>query len=1220
MKFLFRIQFRICESGTYLVSTYAQSLIRIYTHFFKLILIIIVLSTSSCKNDRTVEITPPKLYPKPKIIPANPPNGYSINQVSGDSILPIILSTGDTLETGKPIPAKWKVIHHDSISIPLIKKAPEVQNLTKIVAHQNVKSAPVNPIKIHIDSDTLTKIPVDQSGKKSSSHFLINSKGDTVRTGIPIIAKKKHVQIHHPKLTPALLPRFKDNALSNIQYLDVDQGMISSFVLSTLVDNKGYIWFGTNAGLSMYDGTSFLHFTKREGISSNIIYCIYQDKKGRIWLGTNGGGVCMYNGSSFVHYTENEGLSFNDVSSIIEDRNGNMWFGTYGGGVTRYDGKYFIHFTQNEGLTNNYVWSMLEDKKGNIWFGTNGGGVTMYNGNSFVHFKQNQNLMNNPIYSIVEDNNNNIWFCTNGSGVSMYNGHTFTQFTEKDGLVQNVVLSAFVDKFGNLWFGSERGVVKYNGYAFETISTSEGLSHNYITKITQDRIGNIWICTGGGGACIYKENSFVHFDTERGLSNNSVRSIIEDKFNNIWFGTNSGGVTKYDGKLFIHYSDKDGLSWPHIWSMLEDKVGNLWFGKNGGGVSKFDGKYFTHYRMEEGLSDSHVFSILQDSRANMWFGTERGGINIFDGKHFKHLTENEGLSNNFVWDIHEDSKNNIWLATAGGGVTKYDGKTLTHFTEREGLSSNVVISIFEDTLGNLWFGTYDGGITIYNGTSFVHFTEKEGLSDNSVRSIQSDNNGRVWVSTKNGITYFEITKITNNISYKHFSNIEYHLHRIIRNDGLKGMDFYRNSNYLDDQNRMWWGSGKGLTMLDLNEFTPASHPPVVNLQQIDINDQFIDYRLIANDPEKQLIFSSVQSFFNYPLDLELPFEKNHLTFHYSAIDWSAPHKIQYSYLMEGLNSKWSQPSHETKVDYRNIPYGTYTFKVKAIGESGVWSQSFEYTFRILPPWWHTWWARSVYFILAFCTVWGIIRWRTAALKQRQMELQDEINNATKEITKQKEKIEIEKERSDNLLLNILPEKIADELKSKGNSDAQLVDHVTVLFTDFKDFSTLNEKISPSDLVSDLHNCFSAFDQICEKYNIEKIKTIGDAYMAAGGLPSPNNTHAQDVVNAAIEMANLIKQSKEAKLAAGLPYYEMRVGIHTGPVVAGIVGIRKFQYDIWGDTVNTASRMESSSEPGKINISETTYQMVKDDFKCTFRGKIQAKGKGIINMYFVESRS
>ena len=1218
MKKVFRIQLHVYEGVKYMVITVTQSLISSFANIFKLILMIIVLYTSSCTNDRKVDSTPPKLYPQPKIISANPPNGYSINPVSGDSILPIILGNGDTLQTGKPIPAKWKEIHQDSVTKPKRTKAPTLEHLTQIKAHQNITSAPLKPSRIFINEDTLTRIPVNFTGNKSTSHFLLNSKGDTVRTGVPIIAKAKHVQIHHPKLSPAFLPRFKDNALSNIQYLDVDQGMISSYVFSTLADNKGNIWFGTNAGLSKYDGTSFLHFNEKDGISSNIIYCIYQDKKGRIWLGTYGGGVCMYNGSSFTHYTENEGLTLNDVSSIIEDRNGNMWFATYGGGVTRYDGKHFVHFTQSEGLTSNNVSSMLEDKKGNIWFGTNGGGVTMYNGKSFVHFTQSQNLMSNPIYSIIEDNSGNIWFSTNGSGVSMYNGQSFTQFTEKDGLIQNVILSAFVDNNGYLWFGSERGIAKYNGHTFENITIAEGLSHNYITDITQDKRGNFWICTSGGGVSIYKEHSFVHLDTERGLSNNSVRSIIEDKHNNLWFGTNSGGVTRYDGNSFFHYTDKYGPSWPHIWSMLEDKEGNIWFGKNGGGVSKFDGTYFTHYTETQGLSEPHVFSIIQDSRGNIWFGTKRGGICVFDGLHFKHFSEKEGLSNNNIWDIHEDHIGNIWVATAGGGVTKYDGTTFTHYTEREGLSSNVVISIYEDKYGNLWFGTYDGGITIYNGRSFIHFTEKEGLSNNSVRSIQNDNKGGVWASTKNGITYFELKQKTKIISNDHLSDIEYHINRIIRNDGLKGMDFFRNSSYIDSKNRIWWGSGKGLTMLDLNSFRPALKPPVVNLQQVDINELFIDYRNIKIEPDNDLKFTSVQSFFNYPLDLELPYDKNHLTFHFSAIDWSAPHKIQYSYLMHGLNSMWSQPSQEAKVDYRNIPYGTYTFKVRAIGESGVWSKPFEYTFTILPPWWHTWWARTIYTIMAFVIFWGIIRWRTSTLKLRQRELQVEINLATSEILKQKEEIEIEKERSEILLLNILPEKIAEELKRKGNADAQLVDHVTVLFTDFKDFTALSEKISPNELVSDLHNCFSVFDKICEKHNIEKIKTIGDAYMAAGGLPSPNTTHAHDVANAAIEMANFIKQSKDAKLAAGLPYYEMRIGIHTGPVVAGIVGIRKFQYDIWGDTVNTASRMESSSEPGRINISETTYQIVKDDFKCTYRGKIQVKGKGIINMYFVES--
>ena len=226
-------------------------------------------------------------------------------------------------------------------------------------------------------------------------------------------------------------------------------------------------------------------------------------------------------------------------------------------------------------------------------------------------------------------------------------------------------------------------------------------------------------------------------------------------------------------------------------------------------------------------------------------------------------------------------------------------------------------------------------------------------------------------------------------------------------------------------------------------------------------------------------------------------------------------------------------------------------------------------------------------------------------------------NRYKYVRKTKQIIEHEKDRSDKLLLNILPEETAEELKNKGSATPKHYDMVSVLFTDFKGFTKIAEKLTPQELVEELNHCFLEFDFIIDRYNLEKIKTIGDAYMWAGGIPVSNTTNPVDIVKAALEIKQYMEHLKKVRESKGQDYWELRIGIHTGSVIAGVVGKNKFAYDIWGDAVNTASRMESSGIPGVVNISGATYDLVKDHFDCTHRGKIQAKNKGEIDMYIVD---
>jgi class 3 adenylate cyclase len=230
----------------------------------------------------------------------------------------------------------------------------------------------------------------------------------------------------------------------------------------------------------------------------------------------------------------------------------------------------------------------------------------------------------------------------------------------------------------------------------------------------------------------------------------------------------------------------------------------------------------------------------------------------------------------------------------------------------------------------------------------------------------------------------------------------------------------------------------------------------------------------------------------------------------------------------------------------------------------------------------------------------------------------EITKKKEELEIQKAEVEVQKKKSDDLLLNILPEDVAEELKQTGKAAARMHPEATVMFMDIISFTNHAESISPDKLVAALDDFFGRIDKIVWEAGIEKIKTIGDAYLCAAGLPIPDEKHAEKMVKAAFSIIESLKAFNQERMQSGELPFQFRIGIHSGPVVSGVVGTRKFAYDIWGDTVNTASRMESKSEQGKINISGTTYELIKDKFNCASRGALEAKNKGLIPMYFVES--
>ena len=368
-----------------------------------------------------------------------------------------------------------------------------------------------------------------------------------------------------------------------------------------------------------------------------------------------------------------------------------------------------------------------------------------------------------------------------------------------------------------------------------------------------------------------------------------------------------------------------------------------------------------------------------------------------------------------------------------------------------------------------------------------------------------------------------------------------------------------------------------------------------SLRQIKINGDSVIF--ISDSSDNKPDQSSKHITLNY---------RNHnITFEVQPAD-----SVYYQFYLEGFDREWSNWKHINFKEYTNIPAGKYKFKIRYINSASTGGEITLVLLRILPLWYFSRLALIFYLLTISLIIWTLYDLLNLRFARKLYMLEQIINKRTEDLI-------IEKEKTEALLANVLPKNTASEIMEKGKATKIKYNFVTVLFSDIQGFTKIAEEMNPEVLIDELDKFFFHFDSVVEKYGIEKIKTIGDAYMCAGGIPEKNRTNPVEIILAALEMKAYMTNLKETSQLEGMKYWDIRIGIHTGTVVAGVVGQKKLSYDIWGDTVNTASRMESSGEAGKINISGTTYEFVKEFFTCEYRGKMPVKYKGELEMYFVD---
>lgn len=940
-----------------------------------------------------------------------------------------------------------------------------------------------------------------------------------------------------------------------------------SSVAKIYQDSKGYIWFGTQGGLSRFDGINFKNYSIEEGLNDKTVLSIVEDSEGNLLIGTKEGINSLRNGKLYNFVLPNE-FPKNWIQTLFKDKKGNIWIGTRGGGLVKYSfGEFTYYNEENKILKSNFIFSIYQTEDENIWFGS-GNGISKYDGEKFTNYTVENNFPAFDVRSIVQDKEGNIWFGTVGDGLIQYRKGVFKKFTVNDGLTNNTIRSLENGNHDELIIGTDDGITKYSKGNFKTIQTNEGFNGKIVLSILKDNELNIWFGVYDGGAVLLISEKFAHYNSTIGLSSDIVYSILKDRNNNYWFGTASG-VSKLNGKTFSYYNSKNGLAGDEVISIIEDKNGLIWFGTNKG-ISIFDGNRFVKkYSEENGLSDNNIHAILEDAQGTIWIATNYG-INIINNNNINIITEGNGIPTNRITCFAEDNKGTIWIGTQDNGIVKYDRNRFTSFpVVNDSIQIGTVNHMMFDSKGRMWISSDNIGAIIFNEDSSLIINTQKGLSNNVCRFTVEDQFGNIWIGTNRGLNKFveKVEKVYTNKS------------------GLLANEFNNKAVFKEGNRFFWFGTVKGITRLEPSLDIKNNLPPPVYITRLQIfeNDTTVQSGLILN------------------------YQENYLKFEYEGLNYTSPEELIYEFMLDGVDPNW-QKSTSRNIQYTSLQDGKYTFLVRARNNDGVWSsEPATFSFIIKPPFWETWWFRTISIIILLTSAYGFYLYKTYQIRQRSIELARLVKERTKEL-------EAEKNKSDELLLNILPSEIVKELKAKGVTDPRAYKSISILFTDFVGFTSLSSKLSPTVLVKELNEIFKIFDKIIDKYGLEKLKTIGDSYMIGGGLPKESEDHAFRIILTALEMQNYIRERNES---ANIKW-QMRAGVNSGEVVAGIVGTRKFTYDVWGDTVNIASRMESNCEPGRINISQSTYELVKEYFECEYRGKISAKGKGEMDMYFIKN--
>lgn len=716
----------------------------------------------------------------------------------------------------------------------------------------------------------------------------------------------------------------------------------------------------------------FRAYLEKHGLPSPIIRCIYQDSKGYLWVGT-GNGLCRFDGVEFKAMNEGKRFSDDRINVILEDHNGNVWIGEGNGRIRCLNAKGLERDASSNNSAGRSIYDIKEDSEGRLWFATSKG-LFVFNGKVFSHIHRVCGLDTSVIFAIAFDHKGKVWLGTDkGLGRFETNGlKKLTVYSSKTGLLEDSINTLLFTSEGKLWIGTAKGLNVYHEGGISSYTTQDGLCHNSVTALMEDNDGNIWAGTWKGVTIFSCDGKTINIETANGLPNNFIYNLLQDKEGNIWFGTH-GGVSCLTSWNIKTYTKEEGLLNDMVTDTVHDKEGRYWFATLEG-LSCYHKGIVRNYTTNDGLVGNTINDLMADSQGNIWIATTEG-LSIFTSGSFSNYKIKDGLGSNILFNITEGRDGTVWIASKGG-LTCFKNSVFT--APPFELNPAIILHITEDSRGDLWFASPEH-LYRYSKNKLTTFTSENGFEVDSINALYESRDGKIWIGSLKGLTCFSVKQLTGT------SNPPSYLYRGACRCIME-----------DNQGRIWIGTSDGIAVYDGKKFDTYT------FERMGLTDR--TWISGSRDRKGNLWFSGSEgatSFFPPPvkrntvappvyitgvkvMEKEIsmtdtprfPYDRNIFRFNFAGLSYTVPTGVQYKYRLDGIDEDW-RVTKDRSLFYPFLPAGSYNLMVKAINCDGVESvQPANYRFKILPPFWRTWWFHSFIIFIVILLVAVALHWRT----------------------------------------------------------------------------------------------------------------------------------------------------------------------------------------------------------------------------------------------------